>query len=96
MTTLIQADIFFFITAIAVVVIAIVLTIALVYAIRVLKNAGYISEKLKSATDDLSSDLHDLRKNAREEGSKIKHFLSLVKVPKKRTAKAKKDESKSE
>ncbi len=91
MDTLVHADIFFFITAIATVVIAAILAIALVYLIRILKNARYISDKLKVASDDLEKDFQDLRKNAREEGSKVKHFLSLIKVPAKK-AKAKKAE----
>ncbi|MEY2664580.1 MAG: hypothetical protein RIT04_388 [Candidatus Parcubacteria bacterium] len=60
METLIKADIFFFITSIAVVIVTIVLAIAGFYFIRVLRTFGQISEKLKDTVDSTSDDIRDI------------------------------------
>ncbi len=77
MDTLIHADIFFFITTIAVVLIALVSTVALVYFIRILKNVLRVSEMVKEETKLVREDLRATRQNMREDGFRLKHLISF-------------------
>lgn len=60
MDTLIHADIFFFITSVAVVVLTILLVVVLFYVIKILRNFKDISDTLKSGVDSASSHVEDL------------------------------------
>jgi hypothetical protein len=63
MESLMKADIFFFVTTVAVVAVTICLVYAGYYLIRILRN--------------VREDLGDLRTNIREEGMKVKHFTGF-------------------
>lgn len=63
MDTLIHADIFFFITSIAVVVLTILLVIAFVYFIQILVNFRDISKILKNGVDNASEKVEELLEN---------------------------------
>lgn len=54
MNEILQADIFFFITTVSVVIIAILLIVALLYAIRLLRNLRDSSEIIKNTVIDVS------------------------------------------
>lgn len=60
MDTLIHADIFFFISAIATVILTILFIVALYYLIRILKDFSDISGILKRGVDKASGHLDDL------------------------------------
>jgi len=60
MDTLVKADIFFFISAIATVVLSILFIVALYYLIRILKDFSDISDTLKRGVDKASGHLDDL------------------------------------
>ncbi len=60
MDTLMQADIFFFISSISAVVLTIFAIIALYYLIRVLRDFSEISDTLKRGVDKASGHLDDL------------------------------------
>lgn len=77
MDTLIKVDIFFFITAIAVVLISIVFLVVLVYLIKILRDVKYISKRAKTEADLITGDLSALRKNIKEKGIAAKHFFSF-------------------
>ena len=79
MTTLIQADIFFFITAISVVLLTLGLIIVSVFIIRILKNVDHISEKVKEESDHIADDINILRKEVKEEGFKVGYVFRLFK-----------------
>lgn len=78
MDTLIHADIFFFVTTIAVVVVAIALTIALIYLIRVLKQIEAIGKDIKEEATLFRGDIKGLRENVRRDGFKLQHFFDFV------------------
>lgn len=61
METLIKADIFFFISSIASVVLAVLLSIALVYFIKAGKNLYLISEKLQNHFKESEEFILDLK-----------------------------------
>ena len=86
MNSLVKSDVFFFITSIAVVVIAILLTILIVYLIKVSKDIRYISQRAKTEADNIIEDVSKLRSNIKEQGGKIKDlagFFSRFYKPKK-------------
>ncbi len=64
MQTLIHADIFFFISSIATVIISIGLIIALIFVILILNNLRQLSETVKNEADHLAEDMDDLREKA--------------------------------
>ena len=86
MDTLIHADIFFFITAIAVVVLSIGGAVVIFYLVRILRRIDEISEKVQGETDEIVRDVKDFRATLRSEGIKVKTvfdiFLNFVKKAK--------------
>lgn len=77
MDTLIHADIFFFVTTIAVVVVAAVFTIALIYLVKILGDVKKITEQVHEETVLFREDLRDLRHDIKKEGFKLTRFLSF-------------------
>jgi uncharacterized protein YoxC len=77
MNTLIHADIFFFVTTIAVVIVALAVAVVLFYSIKILKNVREISEAIKDETNLIREDIQAARENVRREGFKLKHLASF-------------------
>jgi hypothetical protein len=77
-TSFIHADIFFFISTIALVVISIGLIIALVYGIKILRNVREFTDVAKEEGYDLLRDLRDVRSALREEGVKWKNIMDFI------------------
>ena len=95
MADVMHADIFFFITSIATVVLTILLAIALYYAIRILHDVREVTEKIRKASNDLERDLDHLRNTVKGEGMRVKMIVEMVlsfitrQIPKGRKRKAK-------
>ena len=77
MNTLVHADIFFFITTIAVIIMTIIMCIAGWYIIGIVRDARYVARRLRHATDELEADFEALRRTVTEEGSKAKHIVNF-------------------
>jgi uncharacterized protein YoxC len=77
MTTLIHADIFFFVTTIAVIVVAAVFAVVGFYFIGILKNVRDISDAVKEETNLIREDIHMAREDIKREGFKLKQLVSL-------------------
>lgn len=96
MNTLIHADIFFFITTIVVIVLALGVCIALFYIIRILRNFSDVSDKVKIESTEIIQDIKHAREKIKSQGlgfSYIKHIVGfLMKINKKRKAKTTKKE----
>lgn len=67
--TLIHADIFFFITSVAVVIVTILAIIAAVYVIYILRTIKQISQIIRDQGDRVSEDIDELRDIVRHEGA---------------------------
>lgn len=78
MNTLIKADIFFFITSVAVIVLSIGLVIALFYIIRILRNVEDISETVKDESQAVAGDISQLRSTIKS-GKLITGLFSFFK-----------------
>lgn len=101
MSNLIHADIFFFITSIAVVILTILLLIAVYFSFRIFKKTESFVDDIKREGQKVISDVDDLRNAIREEGSKIKYMSEilssfLVKKEKSRTKKKAKNSQEEE
>jgi hypothetical protein len=96
MNNILQADIFFFISSIATVIITIILGIAGYYVILIVRDAKYITTKLRNATDDLEEKFQEVREQVSEEGRKAKYivdfFLGRFMGKKKTRSRVQKDE----
>ena len=77
MDTLIHADIFFFVTTIAVVAVGIAFTVALAYSISILKNVRAVSKAVREETNLVREDIQAARENVKREGFKLKHLASF-------------------
>jgi hypothetical protein len=78
-TTLIKADIFFFITAIAVIFLTLLVIVSLVYVISILRTLRYIANKAKTQADLLHEDVNDLRQHIRTKGASVSSIFDLAK-----------------
>lgn len=77
METLLKADIFFFITAIMVVIIGILIAAGLVYVIRILRDVDHIASTVRDESDKIIQDVDHLRKDFKKRGTSIAGILSV-------------------
>ncbi len=75
MTTLIHADIFFFVTTIVVVVVGIAFTIALIYLVKVLRDIKEVTQQVKEETILFREDIKELRGDIRTEGFRAERLF---------------------
>jgi uncharacterized protein YoxC len=78
METLIHADIFFFVTTIAVVVVAMGLIWALVYIITILRDMRTLAGKLKNEGEEIIDDVHKLREETKKRGNKADEYVKKI------------------
>jgi hypothetical protein len=80
MDTLIHADIFFFVTTIAVIVVGAVFTIALIYLVKILIDLRDITRQVKEETVLFRQDLGNLRSDVRREGFRLERMVSFFRT----------------
>jgi len=90
METLFKADIFFFITSIAIVVIGMFLIVFFIYIIRILRDVKTIVHRAKRESELIAEDIAEFRTTLRQEGTKLKHIMNFLKKIGGRTSKNKK------
>jgi predicted PurR-regulated permease PerM len=78
MTEIVHADIFFFITSVAVVVVTLGFVAVLYYVIPIVRDVREIVGKVRKAGESVEKDFETLRANVREEGKKGKMLVDLV------------------
>ena len=78
MQTLVHADIFFFISTIALVVLSIGVGIGLYYAVSIVRDVREVTTRIKKASGDLERDLDALRYSVKAEGARVKGMADLV------------------
>ena len=98
MAEAVHADIFFFITAVSVVILTIVLAIALYYVVLILRDVRAVTAKVRKASDELEGDFEALRLEMKNEGVKAKTVFELLmgfivrQIPKARAKRRAKDD----
>ena len=76
--SLIHADIFFFISTIALILITAAIVIASVYVIRTLSDVRHIISRWKDQNEHIIRDVHDFRVAVRGEGVKWKFIADKI------------------
>ena len=88
MDTLIKADIFFFLTSVVVVILAILVAVALFYIVRILRDIKILSTKVREEGDKIVDDVDELRIGLKKNSLKITGvFLAFVNFLKKKSRK---------
>lgn len=83
MTEVLQANIFFLITSVAVVIFTVLICVAVYYVIRILRTVGKIVERVDSGSETIAEDISQLRSYITE-GSLISQIVGLfIKTKKK-------------
>lgn len=72
MQEFIKADIFFFVTTAAVILVTAGVVIALYYAIRILRNVRNVSERVEAGSEALQEDLSELRLKVKGSGFSLR------------------------
>lgn len=78
MTTLIHADVFFFVTAVAIIIFTAIAVIATLYIISILRDIKHISKRIRTESDEVLGDIKILRDHIYEEGFKVGMVTKLL------------------
>ncbi len=78
MDGVLKSDIFFFVTTITVVVLALCLVVAIVYAIRIMSDVKYVSKKIKEESIEFLQDAREMRETIKEKGTSLSGIFSLI------------------
>lgn len=84
MNEFLKMDIFFVVTTVAVIAVAILLVFVLWKIARILKNVEHISEQVSAETDAVREDLANMRSEVKEGKGRIKSLLGFFKKAAKR------------
>jgi len=80
MDSLIQANIFFFITSVAVILITALVVVLLIYLVLIIKDFRGVSHKIKQETELIAMDIDSARAHIREEGADVKSIFDYFKA----------------
>ena len=75
MESIAKADIFFVVTTIVVIAIAVALTILLVYVIKIVKNVEHIARRVRDESDKIINDVDGARDTVKKVSKKFSRFL---------------------
>jgi signal transduction histidine kinase len=76
---IIQANIFFVITSIAVILVTLLVVVLLAYLVLILKDFRGVSRKVREETELIAMDINDAREHIRKKGSDISSAFDLFK-----------------
>lgn len=74
MESFLKADIFFFITTIALITVSLALIVVLIYLAKILSHFLYLSRKIREEGDEMIKDIHSLRTAMKDEGRGLAMF----------------------
>lgn len=77
MQDLVKADIFFYITSVAIIVLTILLAVGLTYAILILKRTMNFVDKVKEEGEEMIDDLREFRAKLKVKGGIARKLPSL-------------------
>ena len=77
-SSFIHADIFFYITTIAVLILTALLIILFYYLVKIARHLEYTAKRLKEEGDRIMDDVSTVRESIEEQGGKALSFLKFV------------------
>ena len=77
MGTLIHADIFFFVTTIAVIIVSVAFAVVAYYLVGVLHRVRDIADEIKAETALVRDDIHHARMRVKAGGLRLAHLLNF-------------------
>jgi len=77
MDSLLKSDIFFFVTTVVVALLGILITIVLVYLVRILSDVKMLSKKVRQEGEHIVDDIEGLRENIKKNTIKLSDILSF-------------------
>ena len=77
MTEVVHADIFFFITSVAIVLLTAGMLVALYFFIGILRDVRAVANKVRKASDELERDFEHLRFEVKSEGMRVKTVFDV-------------------
>lgn len=77
MDTVFKADIFFVVTTIVVCVVGLLISLVLVYLIRILRDVKKLSQKVRQEGERIVLDIEDLHENIKKNTIKLSDILSF-------------------
>ncbi len=78
MSDVLQANIFFFITAVSVLVLSGFVGVLLYYCIGIARDVRAVAAKVRKASDELEQDFETLRAQVKTEGVKLRGIVDLL------------------
>ncbi|MCK5095856.1 MAG: hypothetical protein KAR24_00720 [Candidatus Pacebacteria bacterium] len=78
MNSVLQSDVFFFISSVSVVFITVVFLIAIMYVIKILRDIHGFLATIRKGTETLSEDLSEVRMKLNDKGVWTGFILSIV------------------
>jgi hypothetical protein len=78
MSDVLHANIFFFITAVSVVVVSGFVVVLLYYCVGIARDVRAIAAKVRKASDELEQDFEALRAQVKTEGVKVRGIIDLL------------------
>lgn len=78
MSDVLQANIFFFITAVSVVVVSGFVVVLLYYCVGIARDVRAVAAKVRKASDELEQDFEVLRMQVKTEGVKLRGIIDLL------------------
>ena len=78
MSEIIHADIFFFITAVAVILLTVIFGVALIYVVLIVRDLRAIVARVRRASESLESDLNAFREEVKQEGYKARALVDVA------------------
>ncbi|MBY0472926.1 hypothetical protein K2Q00_01400 [Patescibacteria group bacterium] len=78
MNDILHANIFFFISSVSTILIAILVGVILFYIARIMRDISDIVRKINNVSDDLERDFQDLRHEIKNEGVKVRSIIDVA------------------
>ncbi len=79
MNPILQANIFFFITSVAVVLVSLLVVVLLIYLVLILKDFRKVSRKVREETDLIAMDINEARAHIKEKGAAMSSAFDFFK-----------------
>ncbi len=78
MNDILHANIFFFISSVATVLLAVLVSVILFYVARIVRDVSEIVAKVNKASTDIEHDFQDLRSEIKHEAVKVRAIVDVV------------------